>query len=105
MPERLRTRFLVIGSGVAGLQTAWRASDHGDVVVMTKRTLKDSATAYAQGGGASCLRNTSRAHRIGCCTSSLVAAATGWPKERATPAVSTATDSAGRSAAQDRNPD
>lgn len=55
MPERLRTRFLVIGSGIAGLQTAWRASDHGDVVVMTKRTLKDSATAYAQGGIAAAL--------------------------------------------------
>ena len=55
MPQRIRTRFLVIGSGVAGLQTAWRASDHGDVVVLTKRTLKDSATAYAQGGIAAAL--------------------------------------------------
>ncbi len=55
MPDRLRTRFLVIGSGIAGLQTAWRASDHGDVVVLTKRTLKDSATAYAQGGIAAAL--------------------------------------------------
>ncbi|MBX7118736.1 MAG: L-aspartate oxidase [Gemmatimonadaceae bacterium] len=55
MPDRLRTRVLVIGSGIAGLQTAWRASDHGDVVVMTKRTLQDSATAYAQGGIAAAL--------------------------------------------------
>jgi L-aspartate oxidase len=55
MTERLRTRVLVIGSGIAGLQTAWRASDHGDVVVLTKRTLKDSATAYAQGGIAAAL--------------------------------------------------
>jgi len=55
MPDRIRTRFLVIGSGIAGLQSAWRASDHGDVVVMTKRTLKDSATAYAQGGIAAAL--------------------------------------------------
>ena len=55
MPQRIRTRFLVIGSGVAGLQTAWRASDHGDVVVLTKRTLNDSATAYAQGGIAAAL--------------------------------------------------
>ncbi|MDZ7592520.1 MAG: L-aspartate oxidase [Rubrivivax sp.] len=55
MPERLRTRVLVIGSGIAGLQTAWRSSDHGDVVVLTKRTLKDSATAYAQGGIAAAL--------------------------------------------------
>ena len=55
MSDRIRTRFLVIGSGIAGLQTAWRASDHGDVYVLTKRTLKDSATAYAQGGIAAAL--------------------------------------------------
>ena len=55
MPERFRTRFLVIGSGVAGLHTAWRASSEGDVVVLTKRSLFDSATAYAQGGIAAAL--------------------------------------------------
>ncbi|HEX5830280.1 MAG TPA: L-aspartate oxidase [Gemmatimonadaceae bacterium] len=55
MPERIRTRFLVVGSGVAGLHTAWRASEAGDVVVLTKRTLFDSATAYAQGGIAAAL--------------------------------------------------
>jgi L-aspartate oxidase len=51
----IRTRFLVIGSGVAGLHTAWRASQHSDVLVLTKRTLFDSATAYAQGGIAAAL--------------------------------------------------
>src|SRR5215217_1884944 len=55
MPDRLRTRFLVIGSGVAGLHTAWRASEHGEVLVLTKRTLFDSSTAYAQGGIAAAL--------------------------------------------------
>src|SRR5258708_7357857 len=55
MPDRLRTRFLVIGSGVAGLHTAWRASQHGDVLLLTKRSLFDSATAYAQGGIAAAL--------------------------------------------------
>ncbi len=55
MSDRIRTRFLVVGSGIAGLQTAWRASDHGEVYVLTKRTLKDSATAYAQGGIAAAL--------------------------------------------------
>src|SRR5260221_4124755 len=54
-PERLRTRFLVVGSGVAGLHTAWRASQHGDVLLLTKRSLFDSATAYAQGGIAAAL--------------------------------------------------
>lgn len=55
MTERLRTRFVVIGSGIAGLHSAWRAADHGEVVVLTKRTLRDSATAYAQGGIAAAL--------------------------------------------------
>jgi L-aspartate oxidase len=55
MPERLRTRFLVVGSGIAGLHTAWRASEDGDVILLTKRSLFDSATAYAQGGIAAAL--------------------------------------------------
>ncbi|MBI3569434.1 MAG: L-aspartate oxidase [Gemmatimonadetes bacterium] len=55
MADRVRTRFLVIGSGVAGLHTAWRASEQGDVFVLTKRSLFDSATAYAQGGIAAAL--------------------------------------------------
>jgi len=55
MPERIRTRFLVVGSGIAGLHTAWRASQHGDVLLLTKRSLFDSATAYAQGGIAAAL--------------------------------------------------
>ena len=55
MVERVRTRFLVIGSGVAGLHTAWRASQHGEVLLLTKRSLFDSATAYAQGGIAAAL--------------------------------------------------
>src|SRR6185312_891242 len=50
-----RTRFLVVGSGVAGLHTAWRASDHGEVLLLTKKSLFDSATAYAQGGIAAAL--------------------------------------------------
>ena len=55
MSDRIRTRFLVVGSGVAGLHTAWRASEHGDVLLITKRSLFDSATAYAQGGIAAAL--------------------------------------------------
>jgi L-aspartate oxidase len=53
--DRIRARFLVVGSGVAGLHTAWRASEHGDVLLLTKRSLFDSATAYAQGGIAAAL--------------------------------------------------
>ncbi len=55
VPSLIRTRFLVVGSGIAGLHTAWRASQHGEVLVLTKRTLFDSATAYAQGGIAAAL--------------------------------------------------
>src|SRR6478609_9603615 len=55
MSDRIRTRFLVVGSGVAGLHTAWPASQHGDVLLLTKRSLFDSATAYAQGGIAAAL--------------------------------------------------
>jgi L-aspartate oxidase len=65
MPDRIRTRFLVVGSGVAGLHTAWRASQHGDVLLTTKRSLFDSATAYAQGGIAAALGagDSSELHR------------------------------------------
>lgn len=55
MPSLLRTRFLVVGSGVAGLHTAWRVSVGADVMLLTKRSLFDSATAYAQGGIAAAL--------------------------------------------------
>lgn len=55
MTDRIRTRFLVVGSGVAGLHAAWRASAHGEVTLLTKRSLFDSATAYAQGGIAAAL--------------------------------------------------
>ena len=44
------TDFLIIGSGIAGLFTALKASEHGQVVVLTKKTLKDSNTGLAQGG-------------------------------------------------------
>ncbi|MDQ6717076.1 MAG: L-aspartate oxidase [Gemmatimonadota bacterium] len=66
MAERVRTRFLVVGSGVAGLHTAWRSSLHGDVTVLTKRSLFDSATAYAQGGIAAALGagDSPELHRI-----------------------------------------
>jgi L-aspartate oxidase len=59
LPHRIRTRVLVIGSGVAGLHTAWRAAEHcaepADIVLLTKQSLLDSATSYAQGGIAAAL--------------------------------------------------
>ena len=66
MADRIRTRFLVVGSGVAGLHTALRASSEGEVMVLTKRSLFDSATAYAQGGIAAALGagDSPELHRI-----------------------------------------
>jgi L-aspartate oxidase len=49
-PQVIRTRFLVIGSGVAGLWTACQLSRHGPTVVATKRRMSDTSTNYAQGG-------------------------------------------------------
>jgi len=53
--NRIRCRILVVGSGVAGLHAAWRASERGSVLLLTKRSLFDSATSYAQGGIAAAL--------------------------------------------------
>src|SRR5688572_11476647 len=51
----IRCDYLVIGSGVAGLTFALEAARHGDVLVVTKRGLEQSATAWAQGGIAAVL--------------------------------------------------
>lgn len=42
--------FLVIGSGIAGLNFALRASKYGKVIVVTKKEIMESNTNYAQGG-------------------------------------------------------
>lgn len=42
--------FLVVGSGLAGLTFALHASAHGRVVVLTKASITDSNTNWAQGG-------------------------------------------------------
>ncbi len=47
---RLRTDFLVIGSGIAGLSFALKAAVHGKVAVVTKTTVEETNTRYAQGG-------------------------------------------------------
>jgi L-aspartate oxidase len=50
-----RCDFLVVGSGIAGLTFALEAAKHGDVIVVTKRAVNESATNYAQGGIAAVL--------------------------------------------------
>jgi L-aspartate oxidase len=42
--------FLVMGAGVAGLRAAVRLADEGEVLVITKESLGESNTHYAQGG-------------------------------------------------------
>jgi len=42
--------YLIIGAGVAGLRAAVALADHGDVLVVTKESLGESNTHYAQGG-------------------------------------------------------
>jgi L-aspartate oxidase len=42
--------FIVVGTGIAGLTVALKAAEHGEVCVLTKRSTKDSNTAWAQGG-------------------------------------------------------
>ncbi len=42
--------FIVVGSGVAGLTFALKAARHGSVAILSKRTLSESNTQYAQGG-------------------------------------------------------
>ena len=44
------TDILIIGSGAAGLRAALAASEHADVTLITKATLTESNTHYAQGG-------------------------------------------------------
>ncbi len=46
----IKTDFLVIGSGIAGLSFALKAARYGEVLVITKNRIKESNTLYAQGG-------------------------------------------------------
>ncbi len=42
--------FLVIGTGLAGLSFALKVADHGKVCIVTKTSLQETNTRYAQGG-------------------------------------------------------
>ncbi len=46
----MRCDFLIMGAGVAGLRAALELAAHGDVLVVTKESVRESNTHYAQGG-------------------------------------------------------
>lgn len=47
---KIETDVIVIGVGIAGLFTAIKASEQNQVIMITKKSLMDSNTRYAQGG-------------------------------------------------------
>ena len=48
--EHIRTDFLIIGGGVAGLRAAVELARNGEVLVVTKDAPTESSSEYAQGG-------------------------------------------------------
>ena len=58
--QAIRTDFLVLGSGIAGLRAAVGLARHGRVLVVTKDQPTESNTGYAQGGVAVALGTDDR---------------------------------------------
>ncbi len=53
----IKTDFLIIGSGIAGLSFALKVAEFGNVALVTKKEAMDSNTNLAQGGIASVFGN------------------------------------------------
>ncbi len=48
--KRYESDYLIIGSGIAGLFAAIKASEFGSVIILTKKSVTDCNTMWAQGG-------------------------------------------------------
>lgn len=48
--ERTFTDYVIVGSGIAGLNAAYHAANYGKVILLTKGKLTDSNSMLAQGG-------------------------------------------------------
>ena len=59
----MQTNFLVIGSGISGLNFALHAAKKGKVILITKKKLIVSNTNFAQGGIAAVLDKTDNAEK------------------------------------------
>lgn len=55
--SQIRTDFIVVGAGVAGLSAAIELASAGRVLVIAKDTLRESSSEYAQGGIAAALND------------------------------------------------
>ena len=55
--SEIKSDYLVIGSGIAGLTFALEVAEHGEVSLITKSTLDNTNTTLAQGGVAAVMLN------------------------------------------------
>ena len=53
--KTMHTNFLIIGSGISGLNFALNAAKKGNVIIVTKKKIIDSSSNFAQGGIAAVL--------------------------------------------------